>query len=135
MSNSNGHAGIERLAEVLDRQDIHDCLLRYARGMDRHDAELAKSAYHDDARDDHILYIGSGYGLVDWAMGQHDATVTAHQHYLVNTTIDLEGDQAHVETYFIFAGTTEDYGNSVGGGRTSIALSGATVGGGLSRDS
>jgi hypothetical protein len=118
MTNRDGRTSAELLAEVLDRQDIHDCLLRYARGLDRHDAELAKSAYHEDARDDHTLYVGSGYGLVDWANKQHDATgVCAHQHYLLNTTIDLEGDEAHVETYFVFAGTTENFQNTLGGGR------------------
>ena len=40
-----------------------------SRGIDRQDSELAKSAYHDDARDDHIAVVGSGAAVVDWVNG------------------------------------------------------------------
>ena len=39
--------------ELIDRQRIYECLLRYTRGMDRLDRELVLSAYHDDAVEDH----------------------------------------------------------------------------------
>ena len=46
---------------LLDKQEIAECITRLTRGMDRHDVELARSAMHPDARDDHALFIGSGY--------------------------------------------------------------------------
>jgi hypothetical protein len=108
----------ERLAALLDHHEIEECLLRYCRGIDRHDADLAKSAYHADGRDDHAAYIGSGHGLVEWANGYHDEHYSGHQHYITNTTIDLDGDTAHAETYFLFAATNKDaHDHALGGGR------------------
>jgi SnoaL-like domain len=108
----------ERLARLLDHQEIQDCLLRYCRGIDRHDTDLAKSAYHADARDDHAARIGPGRGLPDWANGVHDETFAGHQHYITNTMIEIDGDTAHVETYFILAALKKGTGeHSLGGGR------------------
>ena len=39
--------------ELLDKQAIHEVMIRYCRGLDRMDAELVGSAYHPDAHDDH----------------------------------------------------------------------------------
>ena len=39
----------ERVARLEDRAEIHECMMRYARGMDRRDRELLRSAYHDGA--------------------------------------------------------------------------------------
>jgi len=98
----------DRLQELLDRQDITECLQRYSRGLDRSDRELAKSAYHPDALDDHQAYIGPGHGLVDWGDGFHHEVWASHQHYLCNCTIELDGDTAHTETYFIVAARKRD---------------------------
>jgi hypothetical protein len=40
-----------KLQDLADRADILDCMYRYARGMDRLDRALLRSAYHDDAVD------------------------------------------------------------------------------------
>ena len=40
--------------ELADREAIRDCLYRYARGMDRCDEEMLRSAYWEDALDDHL---------------------------------------------------------------------------------
>ena len=42
-----------KLQELCDRAEILDCMHRYARGMDRLDRTLLRSAYHDGAIDDH----------------------------------------------------------------------------------
>jgi hypothetical protein len=98
----------QRLDELLDRQEINDCLLRFSRGIDRQDSELAKSAYHPDAIDDHIAFVGSGADLVDWVSGYQgkDGWVRGYlqrayaQHYNTNVSIELDGDVAHVESYY-----------------------------------
>lgn len=105
------------LGELRDRQEIGECLRRYCRGLDRHDAELAKSAYHDDARDDHAFFVGSGFGLVEWAEERH-SYLRSHLHYIANESIELDGDVAHVETYILFAGVPRDSEETIlGGGR------------------
>ena len=51
-----------RLRSVLDRQEIHDALVRYCRGIDRCDERLVLSAFHADAMDNHT---GSDQAEVD----------------------------------------------------------------------
>jgi hypothetical protein len=97
-----------RVQELLDRQEIIDCLQRYSRGLDRFDRELAQSAYHPDALDDHQAYIGSGHGLVEWADRFHEEVWASHQHHLTNISIELDGETAHTETYFIVTARKRD---------------------------
>lgn len=91
------------LQRLIDRQDIVDCLMRYARGVDRNDWELMASAYHDDAMDDHGYFVGRGKDLVKWseAYRKQNPHVVILRHVLSNHTIDFDGaDTAHVETYW-----------------------------------
>ncbi|WP_231995253.1 hypothetical protein [Mycobacterium sp. 852002-10029_SCH5224772] len=37
----------QRLRRLTDRVAIYDCMQRYARGIDRQDRALLRSAYHD----------------------------------------------------------------------------------------
>ena len=87
-----------------DRQEIWDCLVRYTRGLDRHDKELMASAYHPDAWDDHGLKSASGSDFCDWAIGFHGQIQTHHQHFIANHTVELDGNTAHAETYYFFWG-------------------------------
>jgi hypothetical protein len=96
------------LRELLDRQAILDCIHRYTRGMDRHDKELALSAYHPDAIDDHGLYCGLAKDFIDWACWFHDRNQTLHHHYVTNHSVELDGDTAHAETYWLFVGVNKD---------------------------
>jgi len=96
------------LRELIDRQAIADCIHRYTRGMDRHDKELALSAYHPDAIDDHGLYCGVAKDFIDWACWFHDQYQTLHHHYVTNHSVELDGDTAHAETYWLFVGVNKD---------------------------
>ena len=60
-----------RLQELCDRADIFDCMYRYARGIDRIDRELLRSAYHDDAVDDHVGFVGPVDDFIDWPFAYH----------------------------------------------------------------
>jgi hypothetical protein len=92
----------QRLQQLLDHEDIRQCLLRYTRGVDRLDEELIRSAFHPDAIDNHGIVDGSVDDfLAHWLPMQKDRE--ASQHYLSNITIDLIDDEAHVESYFLFA--------------------------------
>lgn len=90
----------EQVKELLDRQAIYDCVQRNARGQDRHDVELMASTYHPDAIDDHGHYLGSGEGYVQRAHEVHQGFVR-HQHHLTTHSVELSGDTAHAETYYI----------------------------------
>lgn len=107
----------ERLQELLDRQDIHDCLVRFSRGMDRFDRETFLSAFWDDAEMAAGPYVGSVQGCWDWAIPMHEAGQIVTHHSLLNVTYDIQGDTAHTETYYIFVGRNRDDSNWIAGGR------------------
>jgi SnoaL-like domain len=96
---------VERVLFLEAKAAIHDCQMRYARGMDRGDRELLRSAYHDGAVDDHVGFIGEVDDFIDWAFAYH-STQTRHQHYILNHTADVAGDSAHAETYYLFVAPT-----------------------------
>jgi SnoaL-like protein len=107
-----------QVRELKDKADIGDCMQRYARGMDRQDRALLRSAYHDGAVDDHVGFVGLVDDFIDWAFAYH-STQTRYQHYLLNHTADVDGDTAHAETYYLFAGTDRQPANhmTLSGGR------------------
>lgn len=90
------------LREFQDRQAIYDCLMHYCRGIDRFDAELAKSAYHPDAIDDHGWFVGPAAEFIDGAIELHGRLQQRTQHHITNHIVELEGDTAHAESYYIF---------------------------------
>jgi len=100
-------AQLARLGDLADRSEILDCVNRYCRGMDRLDRELARSAYHEGAIDDHVAFVGPVDDFLDWSFGYH-ATQVRHQHYITNHVVELAGDVAHGETYYLFVGTMLD---------------------------
>lgn len=86
--------------ELLERQAIHDVIVRYCRGVDRADAALIQSAYHPDAVDDH-----SGHWFEGEAIGAGIVDMTTSMrvtlHYVTNMAIEFRGaDTARCETYF-----------------------------------
>jgi hypothetical protein len=89
----------ETLRHLLDRQAITDLLYRYCRSMDRMDAELGYSIWHEDATADYEgYYKGTGRGFIDAACATH-RRMLAHSHQISNIIIELDGDRAGSETY------------------------------------
>jgi hypothetical protein len=89
----------ETLQNLADRQAITDLIYRYCRSMDRIDAELGYSIWHEDATADYEgYYKGSGRGFVDAACETH-RKMLAHSHQIANIIIELDGDRAGSETY------------------------------------
>lgn len=107
----------QRLKEMLDRQDIHDCLVRYCRGMDRLDRALVLSAYHPDALDHHGAFLGGPEAFWDEFGHWHATYNKGHQHGILNHHVELDGDVAHSETYWLFQGINQDDSVSLHGGR------------------
>ncbi len=91
------------LQTLLDESAIFKCLVRYARGIDRHDAALAESAYHADGVDHHGGESRSPEELTEWGNELHAIHTRSHQHLIGNPTIEIDGDTAHSEVYVLFA--------------------------------
>lgn len=95
----------EEVQWLIDRMRIADCLGRYVRGLDRHDADLIASAFWPDA---HIRY-GARYDgplgpFVEWSNASHAERWTGHSHNVTNQIVTFEPDRsaADVETYILF---------------------------------
>jgi hypothetical protein len=90
-----------QLARLLDRQEIEATLYRYARGVDRLDWDLVRSAYHPDATDDHGNYKGDIEGFIASVKARH-VFIEQSMHLITNVTIEFDSpDGALVESYFI----------------------------------
>jgi len=114
------HAPTDRdalLQQLLDREAIREVMTRYCRGVDRRDDDLIRAAYHPDAFDDHGNFTGSREAVVTKV---RNSTVTASMHHIGNVDIELDGDVAWVETYFVAYASHEIDGrtyDSARGGR------------------
>lgn len=91
------------LRQMLDKEAIRDVLVKYTRGMDRCDDAVMAQAYHDDACEDHIDYVGSASEFIKCSRLGHQAYFKSHNHYVTNQSIEIDDDVAHVESYFLAA--------------------------------
>ena len=89
-----------KLAELMDREAIRDCLYRYCRGIDRSDEEALRSAYWPDAIDSHGAYSGPAEGFIQFALDAFK-TKPRNIHQITNILIEFRSPtDARVESYF-----------------------------------
>ncbi len=90
------------LEELKSRLEIHEVLYTYCRGVDRGDEALIRSAYHDDAFDDHGSFKGRGHDFAPHIVAQMDRNGALGQHNVTNVLIHfLDEDSAQTESYCI----------------------------------
>jgi hypothetical protein len=103
---------------LFDRQEIADCVNRYARGVDRHDAGLLASVYHPGAVDEHGPYNGPIPEFVEWVNAFHSEGFLSHTHHITTHNCDIDGDTAHAESYCLYVLRRKDLSSVLmGGGR------------------
>lgn len=85
---------------LLDKQAIHEVLMRYCRGVDRLDEELVRTCYHRGAWDDHGAFKGDGWEFAAFCVEALGESFTITQHHVANELVELDGDKADVESYF-----------------------------------
>lgn len=90
----------DALDELLAKQACIELVYRLARAIDRCDEPLLRSLFHPDATDDHGGFHGAAAAFADWVMPVL-ATMTRTQHCICNTLIEVDGDTAHGESYFV----------------------------------
>jgi hypothetical protein len=93
----------ESIETLLAKSEIRDVLGRYCRAMDRCDAELLGSVYHEGALDEHGLpgEDGTAAWFREHVFAILDASCEATQHFLGNSLISVDGERADVESYVI----------------------------------
>lgn len=93
-------------------REITAVLHRYCRGIDRMDPDLIRSAYHEDAIDDHgDAFRGGVEDYIDWVLPVLRERFTSTMHTLTNITIEIEGDTAYAESYLIAYHVTSGTGS------------------------
>jgi hypothetical protein len=95
-----------QLRALVDRQAIHDVVLRYARGIDRLDWALVAGCFHDDGEVDASWFSRRAWPLYEARRTGADvahlgAWADLSCHYVLNCLIDLDGDTARSETYCV----------------------------------
>ncbi len=90
-----------KLQEMLDKQEIHDLLMRYCRGVDRGDAELIRSVYHADGIDDHGDMILKAAEIPELFVKLSARSPFGGMHFIGNVLIEVDGDIAFAESYFM----------------------------------
>jgi ketosteroid isomerase-like protein len=91
-----------RLQALLDKEEIRELTYRFARGVDRHDWDLVRSCYHDDANDFHGVFDGAVADYVAWMSENLPKIAERTTHHVSNGLIELHGDVAFCESY-VFA--------------------------------
>jgi hypothetical protein len=90
------------LQRLRDHEDIRQLLYRYARGVDRADLDLLRSVYAPDGTDHHGPFDGPGR---DFAQVVYDKATeawdTVGNHHITNVFIEVDGDEAKAEVYFL----------------------------------
>lgn len=79
------------VAQLADREAIRELANRYARGVDRLDADCMRSAYWPDAIDDHGVFVGDAWAFVDRVMASHGRWAWT-MHSTANHSIELGDD-------------------------------------------
>lgn len=84
--------------ELLDKQAIHEVVLRYCRGIDRLDLDAVRDCYHPDGVDHHTGFSGTRDEYVRW-VGEGLRRFDGTMHFVGNHLVEVEGDVAFSETY------------------------------------
>jgi 3-phenylpropionate/cinnamic acid dioxygenase small subunit len=92
------------LADLIAKQEITEVLYLRARAGDRRDHALALSCYHEGATEEHEGFTGPAADFVlehsAYAPGK-TPPVDSLVHLIANVLIELDGDEAAVESYHL----------------------------------
>ena len=99
----------QALEEVVAQQAISELGCRYARGVDRGDPKIIRSAFHDDAAIVSGAFNGPAVEFATAIGGLLDEISIRVAHTVTNHWIDIDGDNAVGESYVVaFQGTKGD---------------------------
>jgi ketosteroid isomerase-like protein len=93
----------ETLQRLIDEREIRDVLYRYCRAADRFDVEAMGKTYHEGAVDNHGVFNGPADDFMKFLeqSADMDGPLKMIQHTISNILIELDGDGADVESYFL----------------------------------
>ena len=83
---------------IIDRQGIEEALANHSRGVDRADAALLSTAYHEDAVVDYGSFVGPAGEFVSFVTDAHKTGIIS-LHRTSNISIRINGTKAVSESY------------------------------------
>lgn len=85
---------------LASHEQIRQQVYNYCRAVDRLDAALGHSVWHEDGTADYgaTVYVGSGRGAIDHIIEAH-RKVLGHSHMVTNLIIHTDGEKATSEAY------------------------------------
>ena len=86
---------------LLDKQAIREVTMRYCRGVDRCDVPLVNSVYFDDALDVRMDHTTTGNIIGANLVRSLREGMVSTCHHITTQVIELHGDLAACESYFI----------------------------------
>lgn len=89
------------LDDLISREEIRNILVRYCIGVDQRNAEMIKSVYWPDAHDDHGVFCGPAYEFADLNVEMARKHTLLTHHLVGNFCIEIEGENAQVDSYVI----------------------------------
>jgi len=90
-----------KIQEILDKESIRELVYTYCRAADRHDNELMRTLYHEDAYDDHgSFFKGKAMEFLD-LLPEIQKSMGILHHNVTTHNIKLSGRKAEGETYII----------------------------------
>jgi len=99
--------------QLTDREAIAETLARYCRGIDRIDGDLIASAFHPDAIDEHSYIRLKGSEVGPYMVERMRTRFKSTLHCLLQSLVEIDGEQAHGETYYVAWLVSEEAGADV----------------------
>lgn len=88
-----------QVANLKDRQQIHEVYLHYMRGFDRNDVGLLRSAFWPDAQINYGPQSNTVDQFITNHLQRHMDQLRSWGHLVTNESMDIDGEVAHVEAY------------------------------------
>jgi hypothetical protein len=96
--------GNERLELIADKIELTELVARIARAVDRKDGPGILACYSEKSFDDHGRFRGSGEEFTEFIVNNPGFTTASPfiYHLMGQSIFDVDGDEAHGETYFCY---------------------------------
>jgi hypothetical protein len=98
-------ASLRELQKAADRSAIAQVLGLYCRAIDRLDVELLRSVYHPDGVDDHGAMCLNAHEFAEKIIEMLGAACVNTMHTVTHSVIEVDGDRAAAESYYLAAHT------------------------------
>ncbi len=90
---------LRSIDELRSRAEIAEVVMRYCRGFDRCDRDMLLSCFHPDATHQHGAFEGRSSDFCAMGLEMVRGLALTH-HQLGQISIEIDGERAHVESYF-----------------------------------